>query len=82
MALIEKTLAQSRIEEEEEEMRRVMEMSMKEFSEMPADNGFSAGVNQALAKGFTLEQAFEAESMMGDNPEMIMCYLIQMYNGY
>jgi hypothetical protein len=55
MALIEKTLAQSRIEEEEEEMRRVMELSMKEFSEMPADNGFSAGVNQALAKGFTLE---------------------------
>lgn len=63
-------------------MRRVLEMSMKEFATAPAGNGFSAGVNEALTKGYTLEQAFEAESMMGDNPEMIMCYLIQMYNGY
>lgn len=51
-------------------------MSMNEYSNVEASNGFSPGVNEALAQGYTVEQAFEAESVVGSNTEMILSYLI------
>jgi len=64
-------LQQSLVRSEEEELKKVMELSIKEQG-----NGFSRGVNEALAHGFSIEQAFEAESLVGENTEMIMSYLI------
>ena len=70
-------------------MKRVIEMSMQDLQkEIKVDyfligNGFSPGVNEALENGFSIEQAFEAESVVGSNTEMILTYLMQNYsNGF
>ena len=41
----------------------------------------SAGVVAALERGFSMEQAVEAESVVGSNSEMVLTYLLQVYGG-
>jgi hypothetical protein len=36
----------------------------------------------ALERGFTVEQAIEAESIVGSNIEMALTYLLQTYGGF
>ena len=51
-------------------------MSKKGATTNQVPDDLSEGVMIALSNGFTLEQALEAETFMGHNPDMILSYLI------
>ena len=54
---------------EDEELRRAMELSMEEQQIHPA-------IQQAMELGFSMEQAIQAISLVGESPEAVVEYLL------
>ena len=53
-------------------LKTVMQMSQNDNLDK---NQLNIGVQFALENGFTLEQAIEAQSIVGDDPELMISYL-------
>ena len=57
-------------------------MSMADIGKQPfRHEEMSPGIVAALERGFSMEQAVEAESVVGPNSEMVLTYLLQVYGG-
>ena len=57
---------------EEAFLKTVMQMSQNDNLDK---NQLNIGVQFALENGFTLEQAIEAQTIVGDDPELMISYL-------
>ena len=54
-----------------------MEMSKNEFQHI--EGGMSPAIQCALNNGYTIEQAIEAVSVVGENTELVLGYLFEQY---
>ncbi len=57
---------------EEAFMKTVIAMSQNEGQ---ANGQMSIGIQFAIENGFSIEQAVEAQSIVGDDPELMLSYL-------
>ena len=62
---------------EEEMLKKALQMSAADFG-APSSDFMSPAVQSAVEFGYSVEQAIEAISVVGDNPDMVLNYLLQL----
>lgn len=75
---------QDKFEDEEEMLRKALEMSQKEGDAQENNNNAIEEItNLAYQYGFNQEQAIEGISVVGTgNPDLVINYLMSVYGGY
>ena len=62
---------------EEEMLKKALQMSAADFG-APSEDFMSPAVKSAVEYGYSVEQAIEAVSLVGENPDMVLNYLLQL----